>query len=213
MKDRMIMFDLDGTLWDSADNVAVSWNIIIDGAGISRIPLTGDDIRSVMGKTMEEIAEILFPGLDEGVRREVSLKCQEYENEYISVHGGDLFEKVRETLSEMKSAGWRMAVVSNCQTGYIPAFLKSMEMQDFFEDYEEWGNTLMPKAYNIRLVMQRNGITDAVYVGDTAKDKEAAEGAGIPFIFAEYGFGDIPDANLRIKSFGDLPATVQKAFV
>ena len=51
---------MDGTLWDSADNVAESWNIAMKEWGYERAPINEADMQSVMGKTMDKIAEILF---------------------------------------------------------------------------------------------------------------------------------------------------------
>ena len=53
---------------------------------------------------------------------------------------------------------------------------------------------------------------DAVYVGDTQGDADAAAKAGIPFIFTEYGFGSVKDAAARIASLPELPAAVEKIF-
>ena len=58
-----IIFDMDGTLWDSAAEVAESWNETVKRAGYDRKPITVKDIQSVMGKTMDVIARILFPDL------------------------------------------------------------------------------------------------------------------------------------------------------
>lgn len=52
--------------------------------------------------------------------------------------------------------------------------------------------------------MERNGLRDVVYVGDTQGDADACRDAGVPFVFAEYGFGDVPDAKVRIKAFPEL---------
>ena len=103
-----------------------------------------------------------------------------------------------------------MAVVSNCQEGYIKAFLDSMDMDSYFVDYEEWGHTGLLKADNIRLVMERNGVSEAVYIGDIQKDSDAAHEAGIPCISADYGFGDISDAEGRIEKFADLPSELKR---
>ena len=74
------------------------------------------------------------------------------------------------------------------------------------------GRTGLDKGANIRLVMERNGVTKAVYVGDTQGDADAAAKAGVPFIFAEYGFGMVNAAAARIASLPELPAAVEKIF-
>ena len=56
----------------------------------------------------------------------------------------------------------------------------------------------------IGILMEKNGLKSPVYVGDTQGDADACKAAGIPFIFAEYGFGDVPDAATRIQRFSDL---------
>lgn len=200
----MLIFDLDGTLWDSSVSVAESWNILISKETGRDRGLTADDIRRNMGKTMDQIADDLFGDLPEDERYALARKCEVFENGYITEHGGDLFDGVRETLAELFGIGIRMAVVSNCQEGYIKAFMESMDMAKYFADYEEWGRTGLLKADNIRLVMERNGCDKAVYVGDIQKDCDAAHEAGIPCICAAYGFGEIADAEGRIEKFTDL---------
>ena len=206
----MLIFDLDGTLWDSSVSVADSWNILIrKETGIDR-GLKPEDIQRNMGKTMNQIADDLFGDLPEAERYALARKCEVFENSYITEHGGDLFDGVRETLAELFRIGTRMAIVSNCQEGYIKAFLDSMDMSEYFIDYEEWGRTGLLKADNIRLVMERNGADKAVYVGDIQKDSDASHEAGIPCISADYGFGDITDAEGRIEKFADLPKELER---
>ena len=209
-KKSMIIFDLDGTLWDSSVNVAASWNVVLKRMYGDRKVLTPDDISSNMGKTMTEIADVHFGWLPEKERYELAHECEVFENGYITEHGGDLYEGVEETLASLKERGTLMSVVSNCQEGYVKAFLDSMDMWKYFKDYEEWGRTFLSKAENIRLVMERNGIGKGVYVGDIQKDSDAAHGAGIPCIWAAYGFGEINDAIARIDSFSELPGALEE---
>jgi phosphoglycolate phosphatase len=110
----------------------------------------------------------------------------------------------------MHEAGFRMSVVSNCQKDYVRAFLDSMKMHELFEDYEEWGRSGYLKAENIRLVMQRNNISEAVYVGDIQADADAAAKAGIPCIWAAYGLGHIENPAAVLDSFDKLPAMLKE---
>jgi phosphoglycolate phosphatase len=206
----MVIFDLDGTLWNSTVPIAESWNIVIERETGRKGWLTSADIEPVQGKTMDEIADIIFCDFPEEERYHLSRMCEVYENEYITKTGADLFEGVEETLAELKEKGVQMAVVSNCQEGYVKAFLDSMDMWKYFVDYEEWGRTLLFKADNIKLVMERNGASKGIYVGDIQKDSDAAHAAGIECICAGYGFGEINDAIATINSFGELPAVLEK---
>ena len=206
---HMVIFDLDGTLWDSGDSVGESWNIVIQRAGYD-LTVTADDLRRNMGKTMNEIADDLFGVLPEKERYELARKCEVFENAYITEHGGRLFEGVRETLKELHETGVIMSIVSNCQEGYIPAFLTSMDMHSYFVDYEEWGRSGLLKADNIRLVMERNGAEKAVYVGDIQKDADASAKAGVPCIWAAYGFGHIDKPAGVLNEFRELPQVLKK---
>ena len=208
MKDTMLLFDLDGTLWDSAEEVAQSWNIVMHKYYPESPVLSADDIHAVMGKTMDEIAMTVLTDLTPHERGKLFKECEEFEIEYVAEHGGVLFEGVEETLKTLQEDGWKMAIVSNCQTGYIDAFYRSMNMKQYFCDMEEWGNTKLSKAENIRLVMERNHFEKAVYIGDTVKDQEAAKGAGIPFIHASYGFGEVDGADAAISSLPSLLSTL-----
>ena len=206
----MVIFDLDGTLWDSSVQVADSWNVVIEKEVGKEHTLSAEDIMKYMGLTMTEIADRHFGFLPPEQRYDLSHKCEVFENGYITEHGGRLFEGVEETLAALKDKGVQMAVVSNCQEGYVKAFLDSMDMWKNFVDYEEWGRTGLLKADNIKLVMERNGASKAVYVGDIQKDSDAAHKAGIDCIYAAYGFGEINDAVATLRSFDELPTVLSE---
>ena len=212
-KDTLLLFDLDGTLWDSAPAVAEAWNEIFQQEDPSLPLLTVEDIHGVMGMTMKEIGETLYPDYRSPRRAAVFDKCCTYEVEYLHSHCGTLYPDFRPTLELLKTRGYDLAVVSNCQLGYIDAFLSSSGASDLFIDYEEWERTDLTKGENIRLVMARNGYTKGIYIGDTKKDREASLLAGIPFIHAAYGFGEVPEADAVIHSLSDLPAAVESLHV
>lgn len=201
-----IIFDMDGTLWDSAENVAKSWNLAIQeyekNAG-KKAELTAADIHGVMGKTMDVIADILFAEMDRERRMELLELCCERENEYLREHGGILYPDLEKTLVKLKEK-YPLYIVSNCQKGYIEAFLDYYRLWDYFEDIECYGNNLLQKGDNIRLVVRRNQLDEAVYVGDIQGDYDASREAGVKFIHAAYGFGTVAAEVPRIETFSRL---------
>ena len=210
---KAIIFDMDGTLWDSAVNVAASWNVAMEQFGYEREPINEADMQSVMGKTMDKIAEILFHKV-EGKEREdlLELACK-VENDYLREHGGVLYPEIRTTMEKLKE-DYRLFIVSNCQSGYIEAFLDYYRFHDLVEDIECFGNNNKPKNENIALICERNQVAkeDAVYVGDIQGDYDAATAAGIKFIHAAYGFGTIDADVEKITEFSELPEVVKNVF-
>ncbi len=201
---KAIIFDLDGTLWDSSESVCGSWNEVFRRyPEIDRV-LTPADVRGFMGKTLEQIFPIALPDTPDELRRRALRECVGYELDYIARHGGKLYPKLRETL-ELLRKEYTLIIVSNCQVGYIECFLDFAGMHDLFDDHESAGGTGLSKGENIRLVIRRNSIDRAVYVGDTQGDLDSADFAGIPFIRAAYGFGQMNRAVPEIRSFEELP--------
>ena len=210
MKDVLLLFDLDGTLWDSAAPVAEAWNEVFQREVPGLPLLTVDDIHGVMGMTMKDISLALYPDQDLPRRDEVFDICCRHEVEYLYTHCGILYPDFRSVMETLRAQGYDLAVVSNCQTGYVKAFLTSSGASDLFIDYEEWERTGLTKGENIRLVMERNGYSKGVYIGDTKKDQEAALLAGIPFIHAAYGFGTVDSPDGVIHSLSGLPAEIAR---
>ena len=205
-----IIFDVDGTLWDSAKPVAESWTLMLERSypELARI-ITPDDMYRNMGKTMDAIGADLFPGLAPDKRDEVMDACMRYENEYLADHPGVTYPNMKETLAAL-SREYGLYIVSNCQEGYIEALMAACGIASYISDTECFGATGRPKGDNIRLVMERNGLEKCLYVGDTAMDQEAAGKAGIPFVFASYGFGQASGAEAVIGSLAELPRAVKE---
>ena len=205
-----IIFDVDGTLWDSAKPVAESWTLMLERRypELARI-ITSDDMYRNMGKTVDAIGADLFPGLAPDKRDEVMDACMRYENEYLADHPGVTYPNMKETLAAL-SREYGLYIVSNCQEGYIEALMAACGIASYISDTECIGATGRPKGDNIRLVMERNGLEKCLYVGDTAMDQEAAGKAGIPFVFASYGFGQASGADAVIGSLVELPQAVKE---
>ena len=205
-----VIFDLDGTLWDAMEPIFEAWKEALRRTAARHIDLTEPVLRSWMGKTPKEISALAFPDEPQAVQMAEMQKLYDYENELLRHRGGRLYPQLREVLKTLE-ARYALFLVSNSQDGYVQAFLDWSGLR-CFRDYEMAGRTGLDKGANIRLVMERNGVTKAVYVGDTQGDADAAAKAGVPFIFAEYGFGMVNAAAARIASLPELPAAVEKIF-
>lgn len=198
-----IIFDVDGTLWDSTEEVAVSWNRAIrERTALERV-LTGEELKKEFGKPLDEIMDDLFPELCKSEKEELAYHMYRYENAHIEDAPCILYDRMPETVRRL-SEKYPLFIVSNCQSGYIEAFLKNTGLGDCIRDFTCPGDTGKLKGDNIRIVMERNGIEDAVYVGDTQGDAKACKEAGIPMIYAAYGFGEVEDDHVTIHSFEEL---------
>lgn len=208
MTKKGIIFDMDGTLWDSAAGVAKSWTEVVRREKYPDRVITVDEIHSVMGKTMDKIAEILFADLDERERMELLTVCCKEENDFLRIHGGTLYPELENTLKKLQEK-YHLYIVSNCQSGYIEAFLEHYGFGHYFEDIECFGNNGFSKGKNIANVVERNELTDSVYVGDIQGDYDASMEAGVKFILAAYGFGSVDADVPRINSFDELPKVAE----
>ncbi len=198
-----IIFDVDGTLWDSTDSVAESWNLALREHSSLDLVIDADILSRLFGKTMNEIADAIFPMLSPEERMRLLEICFDYENRYLETHPGTMYPGAVDTLRRL-SKKYLLFIVSNCQKGYIEAMMKSCGMESYITDHLCFGETGQPKSVTIRLLMERNSLNDVVYVGDTQGDADACRDAGIPFVFAAYGFGEVPDASQKIDSLPDL---------
>jgi phosphoglycolate phosphatase len=198
-----IIFDLDGTLWDPRKTVVYAWNKVIENHDKVKKELTSQQLKETMGLQMHEIGRKLFPELQENEREQFLNTCSEVEKEHLREKGGNLYENVEEVLEDLAKK-YKLFIVSNCQHGYIEAFYEYHRLEKHFIDYENPGRTGLSKGENIKLIIERNHLKQPVYVGDTDGDWKSAKDAGIPFVYARYGFGEASNYDYVIDSFEEM---------
>jgi len=199
-----IIFDLDGTLWDSTGNVAIAWQTAVEQVDYVDEKMTREKIRAVTGMAYNVIFDTMFPYLDTEKRTELMEICAKSELEMLHNQGGDLYPGLNETLDYL-AGKYKLFIVSNCQSGYIEVFLKISQMGHYFMGHQCYGTKGNPKADNIKDIVNDHQLNAPVYVGDTMGDYTSATKAGVPFIFADYGFGLVESGQVAtISSFGEL---------
>ena len=198
-----ILFDLDGTLWDSVDEILFAWNrVILSHPGV-REPISRAEQESCMGMQMDDLADRIFPGHPPALRHELMQECMQAENRYLWEHGGRLYPELEAVLERLHTS-YRLFIVSNCQSGYIEAFLHAHSLAPFFSGYLCFGDTGLSKCENITRIVRDNRLRHPIYVGDTQLDRDAARSASIPFVYAAYGFGTVSDHDGVIATVSDL---------
>ena len=204
MNYESLIFDIDGTLWDSRALVAEGYNIQLNKEGLSRYCITAETLKPLFGRVMTEIADVLFADFPEKERYALMARCMETENRHLHENPCHIgYPGVRETMEELAKTH-RLFIVSNCQQGYIELLMEKGGLGGLISDFDCFGNTGLPKGQTLRLLCERCNVRDAVYVGDTQGDMEASEQAGLPFVWAAYGFGKPAHWDKRIDHFTDL---------
>lgn len=198
-----IIFDVDGTLWDCTATVAQAWTDMLKGEPDVRRVITGPELKKLFGKLLSEIGKILFPNCSQERLTQLLDKCYQAEEEALRRNPPQPYEGLEDTLKAL-SASYPLYIVSNCQAGYIECFLEATGMGKYFSGHLCPGDTGQAKAANIRTIVEENHLQSPVYVGDTMGDFEATQEAGLPFVFASYGFGQVPAPDYSIRQFSDL---------
>lgn len=198
-----IIFDIDGTLWDSTEVVAEAWNLAIAEKSNLELVLTGERLKEEFGKPMKEIVEDLLPGVPEEEQERLSKECYQYENELLAKKPGKLYPKVKEVIEKLAGT-YPLYIVSNCQCGYIEVCIEGTGLKPYIKDFACYGDNGLPKAENLKRLIKRNGLKSPVYIGDTAGDAAACKEAGIPMVYAAYGFGEVTHPEYQIETFEEL---------
>jgi len=202
-----LIFDLDGTLWDASEACTVAWNLALAEAGVTERVLTQDNIRSYAGIKIDKLFEEHLTFIPKEKHTDVFTAFKYHEPAMMRSRGGILYPGVRETLVELQKS-YPLFIVSNCMAGYIEDFIEFCQLDGLFTDFESSGNTGKPKSDNIQMIVERNSLNMPVYVGDTLWDHQAAASAGVPFIWAEYGFGKADSPAYIIHNFSELTSLV-----
>lgn len=204
-----LIFDIDGTLWDSRALVAEGYNIQLRAEGLGHLCMDAEVLRPLFGKTMADIADVILAEIPLPERYALMARCMDTENRYLAENECRIgYEGVKETL-EALSKDYRLFIVSNAQCGYPELCMEKLGLTHLIEGHLCYGDTGTEKGETILELMRRHNITSAAYIGDTQGDYEATQVADIPFIWAAYGFGDPAGAAGRITDIRQLPTTLQ----
>jgi len=211
---RAILFDLDGTLVDSARDIA---------AALSRL----SEARGGAPVTVETVRPLVSLGAPVLVRRALGQVAGDAEADLAAFRTllrdapsdpAIVYAGVREALAALASAGWRMGVVTNKPEGLAAALLAAHDLDRFFGAVVGGDTTERSKPDPLpvthALALLGASAEAALFVGDSDVDAGAAEAAGVPLLLYEHGYGaaDVAEERPagRFATFADLPALAER---
>lgn len=204
MNYESLIFDIDGTLWDSRALVAEGYNIQLKKEGLDHLCVDADTLKPLFGKVMTDIADAILSSIPEDRRYGLMERCMDTENRYLYENECRIgYPQVKETIAEL-SKHYRLFIVSNSQCGYPELCMDKLGLTPYIEGHLCFGDTGTSKGKTIRTLMEKYNIQSCAYIGDTQGDYEATVEAGVPFIWAAYGFGAPEGYVAKIDSFGEL---------
>ena len=204
MNYESLIFDIDGTLWDSRALVAEGYNLQLKDEGLEHLFVNAEQLKALFGKVMTEIADVLFAEIPLPERYALMERCMARENRYLQENPCAIgYSGVKETLIQL-AENHRLFIVSNSQRGYPELCICKLGLGSCITACLCFGDTGTSKGKTIRALMQRHNIRSCAYIGDTQGDYEATLEAGIPFIWASYGFGVPEGYGAKIERISDL---------
>ena len=204
---QLILFDLDGTLVDSATDIANAFNYAIEQRGIP--PVSRTEIEAMLGEGMALIMKKFDEWKELGVDPAVIRKhFREYYLAHIAVYSSP-YPGVEDTLQRLKD--FKKAVVSNKLEVFTVKTLRQLHLLRYFDLVVggDSGPERKPSPQAILSVLAKLDVpADAtLMVGDTTYDIEAGRGAGAKTVAAMYGYGSAgfaDGADFTMNTFPEL---------
>ncbi len=197
-----LVFDLDGTLVDSAPDLVATLNVILGQEGIAPLPF--DAARDFIGHGARRLLERGFAAQGQQVDPERMTGLFERFIAYYTDHIADEtrpFPGMVSSLSAMKAAGAKLVVCTNKLTGLSNQVLDALDLSRLFEAVIGADNApaAKPDARHLLAAIAAAGgdPARAVMVGDASTDAGAARAAKVPLILVSFGYTDIPVADLK----------------
>lgn len=197
----MIIFDMDGTMWNTVDATYEAAKTVTTKLGLKEI--SKKVIEDNMGESYENVKNGYMPEYDDETKEKIMQEIVlEIRNE-LKKGNVIVYDGVEEVVKEL-SNDYKLGIITNNDTTYVEYFFSKTNLKSYFNDYLGCAGLFNSKSEAIKYMKEKNNIKNVIYVGDTDIDKREAEDAGATFIHARYGFRYV-DAVYFINDIKELP--------
>ena len=211
---RAVLFDLDGTLVDSAPDLTLATNKMLSALGYPQVNYSqvrgwvGDGVRSLVGRAL---TAILRDVATESLIEQGYVLFQRYYAESV-YQDSTLYPGVHETLRTLNSSGLALACVTNKPSRFTKPLLDKSGIAGYFGAVVSGDDLLLkkPEPAPLEFAAKELGLplTTCVLVGDSNNDIRAAGAAGIPVLWATYGYAGQDDIE-QDATYGAIDTIVQ----
>lgn len=206
-----IVFDLDGTLIDSAADIQGIANEVLSGSGAA--PISLDETRSFIGEGIQVFVARMRAarGIPDGEQNRMLKEVIARYDDAVTLT--EMFPGVERALSSL-AATHRLGICTNKLYRPCMAVLRHLGIDGYFSSVWGGDNPLgrKPDPAPLQAVFEELGDGPMVYVGDSEIDAETAERAGVPFLLFTEGYRKTAVQNIRhsvsFSDFGDLVALI-----
>ena len=204
----MIIFDLDGTLWETIEATYIAANIIVEKHKELK-KISKETIIKGMGLNSLENASNYIPYIPAEIGIKYMKEISETTSEIINEKNVCIYSGVEETIKKL-SKDYKLGIITNNRDEYAETFLRISNLEKYFTDYMGAASYDITKGEAIKKMVEKYQEKENYYVGDIKKDHEATVYAGIEFIHAKYGFEPNLNSKLSIKNIKELPDLLKK---
>ena len=208
-----VVFDLDGTLVDSAVGINHIANLVLERE--NRKPLTLEQTVSFIGNGISTFIERMSAARDLALSDHSRLLAAYIEQDNQSDLVNNTYPDVKQTLQSLIDDGCSLGLCTNKLTTATNAMLQKMDMAQYFNTVV-CGDTLAVRKPNPQMLIKAlNELDDAptIYVGDSEVDAETAQRARVPFILFTEGYRKTPIENVphtrAFSSYRELPTAIK----
>ena len=195
---RLILFDLDGVLINSKENMRQSWEVVLDRTNISR-PF--EDYFALIGRPFKDIMR----------RLDITSNVEKIEDIYTAaslnlIHQITFFPRVEETLTQLYKQKVKIGIVTSKNAKRVKFILDRLDVNFTVVQCPCIQLRGKPAPDHILMAMARSSEdpSNTLFVGDTITDWQAADRAGIDYIHANWGYGDANEGLYNINCISEV---------
>ncbi len=197
MQKKLIIFDMDGTLLDSSKSITKSINYVRNELDLP--PFSVEKITKLINMPDQDLPKLFYENIQPYSECRKIFEKHYYKN---CIYQMELYDGIQEMIQNLNNK-YKMAVATNAYEIFAKKMIRHLHIEKYFQIIigSDTINAKKPDPKILQYILDYFNIKkeEAVLIGDSLKDEEAAKNAGLEYIFAEWGFGESENPNYKLS--------------